>query len=54
MTLRLARRNRIQILLAKGDTLNWIVKYGASFAEKIAKCNTVYEVILVIEYFRHM
>lgn len=56
MTLKLARRNRIQILLAgeKSKLASWISSNGALFASAVERSRSVKELIYVIEMFRCM
>lgn len=57
MTLKLVRRNKIQILLArkKGQELGmWIADNGALFGNAITHCNSKKELILIIELLRHL
>lgn len=56
MTLKLARRNRIQILLAgeKSKLASWIARNGALFSSAVSKSRNVKELIMVIELMRYM
>ena len=54
MTLKIARRNKIQILLAgeRSNLASWIASNGALFASAVNQCRSNKELIIIIELFR--